>query len=112
MTRSMLGPGPRSASEKVIVATKPTKKQATQSVDPALVERSRAALHALPAELAKGESCEIVKYDGKTIGYAMLGVRGISFYVPDGHGKIEHFPVARERDLAKAMRALEKAAKT
>ena len=88
------------AKEKVIVATKPTKKPTTQSVDPALVERSRTALHELPAELAKGERCEIVKSDGNTIGYAMLGVRGISFYVPDGHGKIEHFRVASERDLA------------
>ena len=110
MTRSMLEPGLRSAKEKVIVATKPTKKPTTQSVDPALVERSRAALHELPAELAKGERCEIVKSDGNTIGYAMLGVRGISFYVPDGHGKIEHFPVASERDLAKPMGALRKAA--
>jgi len=110
MTSSMLEPGPRSAKEKVIVATKPTRKPTTQSVDPALVERSRTALHELPAELAKGERCEIVKSDGNTIGYAMLGVRGISFYVPDGHGKIEHFPVASERDLAKPMRALRKAA--
>jgi len=110
MTSSMLEPGLRSAKEKVIVATKPTKKPTTQSVDPALVERSRTALHELPAELAKGERCEIVKSDGNTIGYAMLGVRGISFYVPDGHGKIEHFPVASERDLAKPMRALRKAA--
>jgi hypothetical protein len=60
--------------------------------------------------LAKGESCEIVKSDGNIIGYAMLGVRGISFYVPDGHGKIEHFPVASERDLAKPMGALRMAA--
>ena len=94
------------------MATKPTKKQTTRSVDPALVERSRAALHELPAELAKGDRCEIVKHDGNTIGYAMLGVRGISFYVPDGHGKIEHLPVASERDLAKAMSALKKAAKS
>ena len=105
----MLGPSPRSAKEKVIVATQPTK-QTTQSVDPALVERSRAALHALPAELAKGETCEIVKYDGKTIGYAMLGVRQIHVYVPDGNGKIEHFPVASERDLANALSAFKKAA--
>lgn len=91
-----------------IVTTKPTKKQTTQPVDPELVERSRAALHELPAELAKGETCEIVRYDEKTIGYVMLGVRRISFYVPDGHGKIEHFPVASERDLATAMSALKK----
>ena len=77
-----------------------------QSVDPALVERSRAALHELPAELAKGERCEIVRYEGKTIGYVMLEARGISLYVPDGHGKIEHFPVASDRDLATAMSAL------
>ena len=94
------------------MATTPTKKQTTQLVDSALVERSRAALHELPAELAKGERCEIVKYEGNTIGYAMLEVRGISFYVPDGHGKIEHFPVANERDLAKAMSALKTAAKS
>ena len=37
---------------------------------------------------------------------------GISFYVPDGRGKIEHFPVANERDLAKAMSALKTAAKS
>jgi hypothetical protein len=92
------------------VATKPTKKQTTQSVDPALVERSRAALHELPAELAKGETCEMVRCDGKTIGYVMLGVRRIRFYVPDGHGKIELFAVASRRDLAKAMSALKKAA--
>lgn len=104
----MLGPGQRSAREKVIVTIKPTK--TTQSVDPALVERSRAALDELPAELGKGETCEIVRYDGKTIGYAALGVRRICFYVPDGHGKIEHFPVASERDLAKAMSAFKKAA--
>ena len=48
-------------------------------------------------------------YDGKTIGYAMFGVRAISFYVPDGHGKIEHFLVASERDLANAMSALKTA---
>jgi hypothetical protein len=48
------------------MATTPTKKQTTQLVDPALVERSGAALHELPAELAKGETCEIVKYDGNT----------------------------------------------
>ena len=90
------------------MTTTPAKKQTTQSVDPALVERSRAALDELPAELAKGGTCEIVKYEGKTIGYVMLGVRRISFYVPDGHGKIEHFPVASERDLATAMGALKK----
>ncbi len=109
MTRSMLGPGPRSAKEKVIVATKPTTKQTTQSVDPALIEHSRAALHALPAELAKSERCEIVKYAGKTIRYAMFGERAISFYVPDGHGKIEQFLVASERDLANAVNALKTA---
>ena len=41
----------------------------------------------------------------------MLGVRGISFYVPDGHGKVEHLPLASERELATAMSALKKAAK-
>jgi hypothetical protein len=92
------------------VTPKPTKKQTTESVDPALVERSRAALDELPADLAKGETCEIVRYEGKTIGYVMLGVRRICFYVPDGHGKIDHFPVASERDLATAMSALKKAA--
>ena len=109
MTRSTLGPGSAKREREGHRATKPTKKQ-TQSVDPALVERSRAALHELPAELAKGERCEIVKYAGKTIGYAMFGERAISFYVPDGQGKIEHFPVASERDLATAMSAFKKAA--
>ncbi len=93
-----------------IVTTMPPKKQTTESVDPALVERSRAALHELPAQLTKGGTCEIVSYEGKTIGYVMLGERRLCFYVPDGHGKIEHFPVASARDLATAMSALKKAA--
>ena len=92
------------------MTTKPPNKQTTQSVDPALVERSRSALHELPAQLTQGGTCEIVRYEGKTIGYVMLGERRICFYVPDGHGKIEAFPVVSERDLATAMSALKKAA--
>ena len=50
-----------------------------------------------------------MKYAGKTIRYAMFGERAISFYVPDGHGKIEQFLVASERDLANAVNALKTA---
>ena len=39
----------------------------------------------------------------------MFGERAISFYVPDGHGKIEQFLVASERDLANAVNALKTA---
>ena len=89
------------------MTTKPPK-QPTQSVDHALAEHLRAALLALPAELVKGGRCEIVKREGKTLGFVAFAVRRLQVYVPDGHGKLVRIPVASTGDVSKAVTALRK----
>ena len=79
---------------KAIVTTTPTDKPIAQSIDHALAEILRAALLALPAELVEDKRCEIVKRDGKTLGYVVFEVRRLRVYVPDGHGKVMQIPVA------------------
>ena len=81
--------------------SKPTPKQSksTTLVDPALSEKLRAVVLALPAELVAAKTCEIAKRDGQTLGYVVFGSRKLRLDVPDGHGKIERIPVANSRDI-------------
>lgn len=88
--------------------TKPLKKPITQSVDHPLAEHLRAALLALPAELVKGGTCEIVKREGKTLGFVAFAVGRLQVFVADGHGKLVRIPVTTTGDVSKAVTALRK----
>ena len=81
------------------------------AVDPALVERLRSAVLALPSELVAAKTCEIVKRDGKTLGYLAIGTRSIRVDVPNDGAGVTRLSVKNVRDVAKVVSALKLVAK-
>ena len=88
-----------------------SKRKTAKTVDAALVERTRTALLALPAELVEAKTCQIVKRDNKTIGYLSVGARKIRVDVPKIGGGVERISVTSAKDVAKVVAALQQVAK-
>ena len=74
-----------------------------------LVKRLLDAVAKMPAKRVPGKTCEVVKVEGKTVGYLVLGTQKVRVDVME-NGKLVRYPVANAKGVERAVTAMRKRA--